>query len=172
VPWTVPGPPSCGTANVYEALLGFDWYIIPPSSVMFRRIVVEDIGGFRNPWGGDDLDFYLRAAWSYPACCSVTPAVTRYRRYSTSSSRDGARMLNSIRAVYQRQSPLVAGNVTLERAYARGLNRLVSIFQDCLVENLTDQVHARQWRSALRSAALLARERPAGLMTALRLMYE
>ena len=166
VPWTVAPPPS--QTSLYEPLLGFDWYIIPPSSVMFRRSVVEAVGGFRDPWGADDLDFYLRAAWSFRARCYDTPAVTRYRRYSASSSRDGERMLRSIRAVYARQAPLVSGNEALERAFARGLQQLTSIFQDCLVENVADRVRSGQWRRALRSAATLARERPARLVEAVR----
>src|SRR4051812_19561953 len=60
VPWSVPAMPR--ESRLYQILLGFDWYIIPPSSAMFRREVVEAMGGFRDPWGADDLDFYLRVA--------------------------------------------------------------------------------------------------------------
>jgi hypothetical protein len=141
-------------------LLGFDWYIIPPSSAMFRRQLVEDLGGFRDPWGADDLDFYLRAAWRSTAWCYQAPAVTRYRRYSTSSSRDGERMLQSIRGVYERQRAMVTGNAALEAAYERGLRQLTDIFVGCLVENISDRVRARQWTRALRSLRLLLRERP------------
>ena len=164
VPWTVAPPPD--ERFIYEPLLAFAWYIIPPSSAMFRRAAVDVIGGFRDPWGADDLDFYLRAARSFPARCYQSPAVTRYRRYSTSSSRDGERMLRSIRAVYARHWPLVRGNPSLERAYATGLSQLTAIFQDCLVENVADRVRGRQWRAARRSASLLARESPRRLLTA------
>jgi glycosyltransferase involved in cell wall biosynthesis len=165
VPWSVPRMPS--ETRLYHTLLGFDWYIIPPSSVMFRRAVVEEIGGFRDPWGADDLDFYLEAARRYPAWCFESPAVTRYRRYSTSSSRDGERMLRSIRAVYARQWPFVAGDPAGEGAFRRGLAQLEQIFCDCLIENVEDRVRARKWRSAVRSALRLAREAPARLPIAL-----
>src|SRR4051812_19330488 len=82
VPWTV-APPPPGT-DIYLPLLRFDWYIIPPSDAMFRRELVQAIGGFRDPWVADDLDFYLRAASAQPAWCYDSPAVTRYRRYSAS----------------------------------------------------------------------------------------
>ena len=156
VPWSIARPPQ--RTDLYETLLAFDWYIIPPSSVMFSRAVVESVGGFRDPWGADDLDFYLRAARRYPGWCYDAPAVTRYRRYSTSSSRDGERMLHSMRVVYERQWPVVHGTSRLEAAHARGLEQLTRIFVDCLVENVSDRIAARQWRRALRSAALLARE--------------
>lgn len=164
VPWGIAAMPR--ETRLYNTLLGFDWYIIPPSSAMFRREAVESVGGFRDPWGADDLDFYLRVARNYPGWCYEEPAVTRYRRYSASSSRDGERMLRSIRVVYQRQWPLVQGDPAGEAAFHRGLAQLTDIFRDCLVENVEDRVRAGEWRRALRSARLLARESPRRLVTA------
>ena len=48
-PWHV--SPPLPQAQIHLPLLRFDWYIIPPSSAMFRREVVEAVGGFRDPWG-------------------------------------------------------------------------------------------------------------------------
>ena len=163
VPWGVAAMPR--ETQLYNSLLGFDWYIIPPSSAMFRRDVVESVGGFRDPWGADDLDFYLRVARQYPGWCYEEPAVTRYRRYSASSSRDGERMLRSIRIVYERQRPVVQGDAAAEAAFHRGLDQLVEIFRDCLGENVEDRMRAGEWRRALRSARLLARESPRRLVT-------
>ena len=160
VPWGVAQLPR--QTRLYVTLLAFEWYIIPPSSVMFRREVVEAVGGFRDPWGADDLDFYLRVARRYEGWCYEAPAVTRYRRYGASSSRDGERMLRSVRAVYARQWPLVEGDPAAEAAFRRGLALLTGIFIDCLVENVRDRVRAGEWRRALHSALLLARERWAG----------
>lgn len=158
VDWSVAPPPA--QTDIYLPLLAFDWYIIPPSSAMFRRAVIDAIGGFRDPWGADDLDFYLRAAHRYQAWCTQFPAVTRYRRYSQSSSRDGERMLHSIRAVYARQWPLVEGNAAAEAAFHRGLELLTGIFLDCLVENIDDRIRTGDQQGALRSARLLAQESP------------
>lgn len=153
VSWPV-APPPC-ESDIYRSLLAFDWYIIPPSSAMFRRTVVEAVGGFQDPWGADDLDFYLRVARRYPARCYQAPAVTRYRRYSTSSSRDGERMLHSMRAVYARQWPLVRGDAELEDAYFRGFAALTEIFLDCVAENVRDRLRAGSHDAALRAAKLL-----------------
>ncbi|HYH45131.1 MAG TPA: glycosyltransferase family A protein, partial [Thermoanaerobaculia bacterium] len=158
VAWGVAAMPR--ETQLYVGLLGFDWYIIPPSAAMFRREVVETVGGFRDPWGADDLDFYLRVAKEYPGWCYEEPAVTRYRRYSASSSRDGERMLRSIRIVYDRQRPVVQGDAAAEAAFQRGLTQLTEIFRDCLGENVEDRMRAGKWRPALRSALLLARESP------------
>ncbi|HKI02672.1 MAG TPA: glycosyltransferase family A protein [Thermoanaerobaculia bacterium] len=164
VTWGVAAMPR--ETQMYNALLGFYWYIIPPSSAMFRRDVVESVGGFRDPWGADDLDFYLRVARQYPGWCYEEPAVTRYRRYSASSSRDGERMLRSIRIVYERQWPVVQGDAAGEAAFRRGLAQLTEIFRDCLGENVEDRMRAGEWRRALRSALLLARESPRRLAAA------
>ena len=162
VPWGIPASPRA--TDLYNILLGFDWYIIPPSSVMFRRAVVETIGPWRDPWGADDLDYYLRAARAFRGWCFDEPAVTRYRRYPESSSRDGARMLRSTRAVYARQWPLVQGDAAGEAAYHRGLHKLTEIFRDCLAENLRGHLGAGNMRRALACAALLARESPERLL--------
>src|SRR4051794_967008 len=134
VPWTVSPPPHAD--DMYVALLGFDWYIIPPSAAMFRRSLVDALGGFQDPWGADDLDFYLRAAAAQRAWCYPSPPVTRYRRYSASSSRNGERMLRSIRVVYERQRRIVRDDPRRRAAFETGLARLTGIFRDCLVENL------------------------------------
>ena len=162
VPWRVPRSPD--VTELYQTLLAFDWYIIPPSSVMFRREVVEAIGDWRDPWGADDLDYYLRAARRYRGWCFDAPAVTRYRRYAASSSRDGERMLQSTRAVYARQWQYVEGDPAGEAAFRRGLARLTEIFRDCLAENLRDALRGGNHRRALACAALLARESPRRLL--------
>jgi len=158
VPWQVLPPPP--QTHIYLPLLRFDWYIIPPSSAMFRREVVQAVGGFRDPWGADDLDFYLRVAHRYMACCYQAPPVTRYRRYSTSTSRDGERMLNGIRTVYARQWPLVAGDPVAEAAYHHGLRQLTEIFLDCVVENIEDRLRSGDRARALRSVRVLRAESP------------
>jgi glycosyltransferase involved in cell wall biosynthesis len=158
VPWRVVPPPR--QRHLHLPLLAFDWYIIPPSSAMFRRDAVLKVGGFQDPWGADDLDFYLRMAHGYAAVCFDAPAVTRYRRYSSSSSRDGERMLRSVRTVYARQWPLVQGDPAGEAAFDRGLAQLTEIFRDCLVENVQDRLRTGDRHGALRSARFLAQESP------------
>ncbi|GLC26119.1 glycosyltransferase family A protein [Roseisolibacter agri] len=147
--------------DLYAVLLDFTWYVIPPSSCMVRRAAFDAVGGFRDPWGADDLDFYLRVVRHGPVWCYGGPPVTRYRRYPESSSRDGARMLHSVRVVYERQRPIVAGDPVLEAAFARGLARLTDIFQRALIENVAVRLAAGDRDAALASARLLEQENPA-----------
>jgi glycosyltransferase involved in cell wall biosynthesis len=152
-------PPLAGRQQIYVPLLGFDWFIMPPSTAMFRRETVEAVGGFQDPWGADDLDFYLRVALRSDAWCHRT-AVTRYRRYSTSSSRDGERMLRSVRAVYDRHRALVDSHPGARQAFDRGLAQLTEIFRDCLIENVEDRLRCGDAAGAQRAATLLAAESP------------
>jgi hypothetical protein len=110
---------------------------------------------------GVDYDFYLRAAHRFAACCAAARPVTRYRRYPASSSRDGERMLASVRAVYERQRPLVAGDAAGQAAFDRGLARLVEIFRDCLVENIEHRLALGDRAGASRAAMRLQAESPA-----------
>jgi glycosyltransferase involved in cell wall biosynthesis len=158
LPYTA-SPPLEGRQPIYVPLLGFEWYIMPPSTAMFRREIVEAVGGFQDPWGADDLDFYLRAALHAEAWCHRT-AVTRYRRYSTSSSRDGERMLRSVRAVYDRHRALVEGQPAARQAFEKGLAQLIEIFRDCLLENVEDRLRSGDAAGAHRASTLLAAESP------------
>ena len=164
--WGVPAPPV--TDDLYRTLLAAEWWILPPSTAMFRREVVTAVGGFRDPWGADDLDFYLRVAHRAAGWCHDGPAVTRYRRSSASSSRDGARMLASVRAVYDRQRAVVRGHPARAAAWRAGLARLEAIFRDCLAENVRDRWRAGDRPRALRAAVHLAREDPRRLLTVVR----
>ena len=146
--------------DLYRTLLRFDWYIIPPSSVMVRRAAAVAVGGFRDPWGADDLDFYLRIVRRFRVRCHPGPPVTRYRRYPESSSRDGERMLRSVRAVYEREWPHVVGDADREEAFHTGLARLVEIFQRALVENVGTRLAAGDADGARRAAGLLSAENP------------
>jgi glycosyltransferase involved in cell wall biosynthesis len=161
VPWPVLPPPA--QTDLYLPLLAFDWYIIPPSCAMFRRWVVDRVGGFQNPWGADDLDFYLRAARVSAACCFQAPAVTRYRRYSASSSRDGVRMLGSVRTVYEREWPIVERDAAARAAWKKGLRELTDIFLDCVVENVLDRLRTGDRAAATPYVRFLAEHSPARL---------
>ena len=50
----------------------------------------------------------------YEGWLNDNATVTRYRRYSASSSRDGAPMLRSMREAYLRQVPFVRGDDSLQ----------------------------------------------------------
>jgi hypothetical protein len=67
-------------------------------------------------------------------------------------------MLDSVRAVYARQWPLVEGRPEAEAAYRHGLAQLTAIFMDSLVENVEDALRAGQRERATRAARRLDQE--------------
>jgi hypothetical protein len=69
-------------------------------------------------------------------------------------------MLHSVRAVYERQRAVVAGDPLDEAAFDRGLTALVEIFRDCLVENIEDRLAAGDTAGAERAAGVLRAESP------------
>lgn len=109
--------------HLYQPLLGGDWFVATPATALFRRPVVEALGGFRDPWGADVLDFYLRAAYRFEAH-SVAATFTRCDPTHYRPPHDAERLLHSLHAVYDRQWPLVRGDEEAEAAHARGLRVL------------------------------------------------
>jgi hypothetical protein len=89
--------PQPETKDLYGALLE-RVYICPPGSVLFRRTVLEKVGGWRNVpnrWGVEDYDLYLRIARHGPIGC-VQEVVNEYRRHPGSQGQDSERLLESI----------------------------------------------------------------------------
>jgi len=122
VPGTAIAPPA--QRQLYLPLLAGQWSLGAPSCAMFRRTVVEALGGFRDPWGADVLDFCLRAAYRFEAQRVDGAPVTRHRRCHTTAGPDVERRLQSLHAVYDRQWALVRGNPEAEAAHAHGLRAL------------------------------------------------
>lgn len=89
--------PQPETRDLYGALLEKS-YICPPGSALFRRSVLEKVGGWRNipnRWGVEDYDVYLRVARNGPIGC-VQDVVNEYRRHPGSQGQDSERLLESI----------------------------------------------------------------------------
>ncbi|HTV03193.1 MAG TPA: glycosyltransferase [Luteitalea sp.] len=114
-------PPE--TPRLYLSLLAADWEVFPASCALIRREVVEELGGFRDPWGADDLDFFLRASLKFSAETLQGTPLVRYRRYAAGTAYAVDRRLQSLSAVYERQWPLVHGHPDGERAWHTGLRR-------------------------------------------------
>jgi len=76
------------------------------------------------------------------------------------TSRDGIRMLESLRVVYDRQRSSVVGDPCAVAASEHGLHRLTDIFLDCIVENVQDRRRSGDHDGAAARARVLRREDP------------
>jgi glycosyltransferase involved in cell wall biosynthesis len=110
----------CLTANHYEALLKSN-FIEMISSVLFRRIVVDEVGGFDTGLRvAEDYDLYLRIARNHPVRCHRSVAA-EYRLHGTNASRNSELMLTMTLKVLHRQSPYVRSHIRRLFAFLEGM---------------------------------------------------
>jgi glycosyltransferase involved in cell wall biosynthesis len=89
-------------------------------AVMFRRLVLENVGGFKRYFSpAEDYEILLRAAQVFRSAHHST-VVAQYRRHATNTSRKGVVMLQAMRRVMRSQRVLVKGKPRLEAALCRG----------------------------------------------------
>lgn len=106
-------------SNQYEQLLKVD-HVANTIAVMFRRFVVESVGGFDGSYSAAaDYEILLRVARLFPGSQNRS-VVAQYRRHDSNMSRKGALMLNMLNRVMQSQVSIVKGNPALEAAHRRG----------------------------------------------------
>jgi glycosyltransferase involved in cell wall biosynthesis len=146
----------------YLALLR-DNYISMPASVMYRRWVFGEVGGFDGSVdAAADWDLYLRIARRFPIYHHGR-VVADYRWHGSNMTADPALMLRSTVSVLRGQRPYVEGNERYEEAYEEGIN----LFREHNGINLAKEVRSlargRDPRRALRGAMVLARYYPRGL---------
>ena len=115
------------TSNFYEELLKAN-HVANTIAVMFRRSVVEQLGGFDTSGdGAEDYEILLRAARSFSSAHHRT-VVALYRRYPSSRSQQGLRLLRAMRRIMRAQRVLVRGNARLQAACRKGENYWRDIF--------------------------------------------
>ncbi len=105
--------------DVYSDILKVN-HVANTIAVMFRRGVLEDLGGFDITYSpSEDVELLLRAARKFPSAHHRS-TVAEYRRYPNTLSRRGAVMLPAILKVMRLQKPVVRGNPALMRAKRQG----------------------------------------------------
>src|SRR5215218_167149 len=104
----------------YLALLR-DNYISMPASVMYRRWVFGEVGGFDGTVdAAADWDLYLRVARRFPIH-HHGEVVAEYRWHGANMTADPALMLRSTVSVLRGQRQLVEGNKRYEEALEEGI---------------------------------------------------
>lgn len=142
-------------ANHFEELLKVN-HVANTIAVMFRRSVVERVGGFKPSCSpAEDYELLLHAARLFPSAHHRT-VVAHYRRHATTLSRKGALMLRAMDRVMRLQCGIVNGNPNLEKAYREGQHYWRDHFGGATVKEVyTHVMHGKPWRAAKAFAALL-----------------
>jgi hypothetical protein len=150
----------------YVALLE-SCFIWSGSSVMYRRRVLEEAGGFdQRLSAGDDYKLYLEIARRHPVRCHDR-VVTEYRRHGFNATRDPALILASQVRVL-RSERRFASTRREARALRAGIRRTRSEHGGALAAQTRALIHQRRWREAVRRGVVLARWHPGGVYAALR----
>ncbi len=111
---------ACEPRRHYEALLKSN-FIEMISSVLFRRSIFDEVGGFDTALRvAEDYDLYLRIARVRPICCHAV-IVAEYRMHGTNTSRNSELMLTTTLQVLRRQARYVRYDVHRLLAFCDGI---------------------------------------------------
>lgn len=92
----------------------------PPLAVMFRRSVLDAVGGFcPDIKFSEDYEVYLRITRDYESYCHEC-LISEYRLHGANMSSDLGGMLSGVLATLEKQKPLAQGDPELRRALRRG----------------------------------------------------
>jgi glycosyltransferase involved in cell wall biosynthesis len=150
----------------YEALL-ISNFIEMTSSVLFRRSVLDVVGGFNTELSAaEDYDLYLRIAGAYPICCH-SAIVAEYRIHETNASRNPELMLTTTLRVLKNQAPSVRGDARRVAALHQGLRTWRRQYGRQLAWQLAISFSDLSFKDRLRKIDLLIREYPIGLFAVL-----
>jgi glycosyltransferase involved in cell wall biosynthesis len=142
-------------ANQYEELLKVN-HVANTIAVMFRRSVIERVGGFKpfcSP--AEDYELLLHAARLFPSAHHRT-VVAQYRRHTTSLSRKGALMLRAVHRVMCLQRDAVEEDPRLLKAHREGGLYWRDHFAGATIREVCAHLgRCEPWRAALAFAALL-----------------
>ena len=137
-------------------------------SVMFRRVVVDELGGFSpHLHACEDYELYFRIARTHPIYCHHE-LVAEYRRYGSQLSRQWDVMLASALSVLRAQWPHVKGHPQYVEAYRDGTKRFRTVYGDPLLWQMVFVARQRRWRTAFKYLRVLLACYPAGLAGLLR----
>lgn len=136
-------------------------FIYTPANVMYRRGIIEAVGGFDPAVSpAADYDMYLRVTRAHPVF-GHRATIAEYRRHDANMTLDSARMLKATLTVYRAQWKHVKGNARYEQAYARGLHRWQEFYGEPLVNRIRSSVRKRTaWREAAGWMLVLLRYSP------------
>jgi glycosyltransferase involved in cell wall biosynthesis len=153
----------CLSASHYEALLRSN-FIEMISSVLFRRVVLEQVGGFDTALNvAEDYELYLRIARNHPICCHPS-VVAEYRIHQTNASRNSELMLMMTIHVLKRQAPFARRHTRLLLAFLDGLRIWRRQYGRQLASELANSASPSRPGQLRRKLLLLGNYYPQGIL--------
>ncbi len=128
----------------YQTLLHRN-YIGMHATVMYRRQIVEAIGGFTTSLQScEDYDMYLRIVRTHNVR-RHDHVVAEYRSHESSMSMDAARMLRGVMAALAAQWDYINGDPVQVRAYRTGIRNNRGSVRLPLLSYLRRSLEAGRW---------------------------
>ena len=160
---------DCLATSHYEALLRSN-FIEMISSVLFRRCVLDEVGGFDTGLRvAEDYELYLRIARDYPICCHST-VVAEYRMHQANASRNSELMLTMTLQVLRSQARYIRSDSRRLFAFLEGLRTWRRQYGRQLASELARSFSTLQVHHLGRKLLLLLNHYPQGLMMLLLLL--
>jgi glycosyltransferase involved in cell wall biosynthesis len=128
----------------------------PPVTVMFRRAVLAELGGFAaEQHHSEDYEMYMRVARTFPTWCHQE-LIAEYRVHDANMSRNHRGMLAGNLLALDRQVPFVGSDPVLSRALREG-RRIAWEREDCgpRLDELSRNVRSGRWLLAARGGLAL-----------------
>ena len=157
--------PNDTSLDIYQVLLRGRCFV-PPSTVLFRRIVFEAVGNFdRTLVGSDDYDVFLRVARAFPGYYH-NQVVVDYPQHSSSISITGkpSQMLSCTLKSLGKQWKSVKGNYEYEAAFRSGKQHWISLFGPNMAYEVAANLKEQKLTSAAQVMGLLLQYYPQGLV--------
>jgi hypothetical protein len=134
------------------------------SSVLFRRHVYEEVGGFDTKLRvAEDYELYMRIARSYPICCHPA-VVAEYRIHDTNASRNSELMLTMTLRVLKSQGRYIGLNVRRLIAFSEGFRIWRKQYGRHLASELARSFSNLPSEDRARKLLLLANHYPQGIL--------
>jgi glycosyltransferase involved in cell wall biosynthesis len=147
----------------YEALLRSN-FIEMISSVLFRRSIFDEVGGFDATLRvAEDYELYLRIARGWPICCHPV-IVAEYRMHGTNTSRDSELMLTTTLQVLKSQARYLDNDPGRLIAFRAGVKSWRKQYGRQLASELARSYSTLRMNHLLRKLVRLCSYYPQGLL--------
>jgi glycosyltransferase involved in cell wall biosynthesis len=153
----------CIERDHYSTLLKYN-YIWTPSSVMFRRSVLENMGGFNSSFSaGADWDLYLRISKIHPVLCHHQ-VIAEYRIHENSMNSNPALMMRDSLKALGSQRRWVRNSREHREALKTGLRGVQSYYRRSLMDEIRRLSRRGEWKRAFWSLAIFVKCDPLGFV--------
>lgn len=147
----------------YEALLKSN-FIEMISSVLFRRSIFDEVGGFDSTLRvAEDYELYLRIARGWPICCHAV-IVAEYRMHGTNTSRDSELMLTTTLQVLKNEAKYLDNDPGRLIAFHQGVRSWRKQYGRQLASELARSSSTLSMNHLLRKLVRLCSYYPQGLL--------